>query len=164
MPVATYLQEKIWKPIGMEYDGSWSLDSEESGFEKMESGINGRAIDFAKFGRLFLNQGNWNGTQVVPAAWVAESTQPDAADPPAGYYHDMPGFDAGRQYYQYLWWGWRRGAGSYDFAARGDHGQFIYVSPEKRLIIVRHGERFGISGAQWAELFYKVAGTIEPPR
>ena len=48
--VANYLQEKIWKPVGMEYPGSWSLD--EHGFEKMESGINARAIDFAKFGRL----------------------------------------------------------------------------------------------------------------
>ena len=47
--VANYLEEKIWKPVGMEFPGSWSLD--EAGFEKMESGINARAIDFAKFGR-----------------------------------------------------------------------------------------------------------------
>jgi CubicO group peptidase (beta-lactamase class C family) len=66
-PVAQYLEEKIWKPLGMEAPGSWSLDSEQSGFEKMESGINGRAIDFAKFGRLFLNEGNWNGVQLVSA-------------------------------------------------------------------------------------------------
>lgn len=58
-PVAKYLEEKIWKPLGMETPGSWSLDRKKSGFEKMESGINGRAIDFAKFGRLFLNKGNW---------------------------------------------------------------------------------------------------------
>ncbi|CAA9464257.1 MAG: Beta-lactamase class C-like and penicillin binding proteins (PBPs) superfamily [uncultured Rubrobacteraceae bacterium] len=38
-PVATYLSQKIWRPLGMEADGSWSLDSEASGFEKMESGI-----------------------------------------------------------------------------------------------------------------------------
>jgi CubicO group peptidase (beta-lactamase class C family) len=44
-PVATYLSQKIWRPLGMEADGSWSLDSEASGFEKMESGINaGRSI------------------------------------------------------------------------------------------------------------------------
>ncbi len=52
----------------MEADGSWSLDSAEDGFEKMESGINARAIDFAKFGRLYLNRGKWNGKQVVPAS------------------------------------------------------------------------------------------------
>jgi len=61
--VTNYLQEKIWKPIGMQYLGSWSLD--ENGFEKMESGINARAIDFAKFGRLYLHNGNWNEVEVM---------------------------------------------------------------------------------------------------
>lgn len=42
----------------MDAPASWSLDSDASGFEKMESGINARAIDFAKIGRLFLNNGN----------------------------------------------------------------------------------------------------------
>jgi CubicO group peptidase (beta-lactamase class C family) len=52
MPVATYLERRLWQPLGMEADGSWSLDSRRSGFEKMESGLNGRAIDFAKLGAL----------------------------------------------------------------------------------------------------------------
>lgn len=90
-PVAQYLEEKIWKPLGMESPGSWSLDSEQSGFEKMESGINGRAIDFAKFGRLFLNNGNWNGVQLIPAEWVDESTRLDTTTDPAPQY-------------QYFWW------------------------------------------------------------
>ena len=85
-PVAAYLQEKIWTPIGMEFDGSWSLD--EAGFEKMESGINARAIDFAKFGRLFLHDGNWNGAQVVPSEWVAEATQAETSLDYASYYPD----------------------------------------------------------------------------
>ena len=41
MPVATYLERRLWQPLGMEADGSWSLDSRRSGFEKMESGLNG---------------------------------------------------------------------------------------------------------------------------
>ena len=53
MPVAQYLQEKIWQPLGMEYPPSWSLDSEASGFEATLCCVNGRAIDFAKFGLLF---------------------------------------------------------------------------------------------------------------
>jgi hypothetical protein len=68
------LQKKIWKPTGMEFNGSWSLDSKESGFEQMQSGINARAIDFAKFGRLYLNNGSWNGSQVISVSWVVEST------------------------------------------------------------------------------------------
>ena len=54
--VSEYLQEKIWKPLGMEFPASWSLDSQQSGMEKMESGLNACAIDFAKFGRLYLNR------------------------------------------------------------------------------------------------------------
>ena len=68
--VSNYLQEKIWKPLGMEFPASWSLDSEQSGMEKMESGLNARAIDFAKFGPLYLRQGDWNGKQIIPEAWV----------------------------------------------------------------------------------------------
>ncbi len=161
VPVSTYLQEKIWKPIGMEFDGSWSLDSVSSNFEKMESGINGRAIDFAKFGRLFLNRGNWNGTQVIPAEWVTESTRPDVSPPSQGYYDGMPMLKERAGYYQYLWWGWRRGEQSYDFAAIGNYGQYIYVAPDKQLIIVRHGERYGMSMADWTEIFYTVASAIE---
>jgi CubicO group peptidase (beta-lactamase class C family) len=86
--VTTYLQEKIWTPLGMEYDGSWSLDSDETGFEKMESGINARAIDFAKFGRLYLNGGNWNGAQIVPAEWVATSTRDNGLIQNAPIYYE----------------------------------------------------------------------------
>jgi CubicO group peptidase (beta-lactamase class C family) len=149
-PVTTYLQEKIWDPIGMEYGGSWSLDSEKSGFEKMESSINARAVDYAKFGRLYLNGGNWNGTQVVPAAWVAASTQDN------GMIEDAP------IYYGYLWWGENCNPDSQDFLAVGNFGQFIYVSPAKDLIIVRNGEEYGVesSGEEWvvwADAFCKFA-------
>jgi CubicO group peptidase (beta-lactamase class C family) len=62
-PVSQYLQEKIWQPLGMEYGASWSLDSHDSGFEKMSMGLNARAIDFAKFethniGGVTDNNGN----------------------------------------------------------------------------------------------------------
>jgi CubicO group peptidase (beta-lactamase class C family) len=65
MNVSQYLEEKIWKPLGREASASCSLDSDAHGFEKMESGINTRAIDFAKIGRLFINNGNWNGKQII---------------------------------------------------------------------------------------------------
>lgn len=155
--VAGYLEEKIWKQVGMEFSGSWSLD--EHGFEKMESGINARAIDFAKFGRLFLNQGDWDGTQVIPAAWVADSTQADATLDYASYYYDDFVFADGRGFYKYMWWGMQRQGQQDDFSAIGNKGQFIYISPEKNLIILRYGETYGDYGdAQgWVELFYDFA-------
>ena len=159
--VANYLQEKIWKPIGMEYPGSWSLD--ENGFEKMESGINARAIDFAKFGLLFLHNGDWNGTQVIPAEWVAESTQADSSFDYASYYYDDFIFANGQGYYKYVWWGIQRDEQNYDFMALGNHGQFIYISPHKSLIILRFGESYGeFGGAQgWVDLFYEFASNLD---
>ena len=66
MTVSQYLQERIWKPLGMEYPATWSINQDGDGLEKMESGINARAIDYAKFGRLYLNKGSWDGTQILP--------------------------------------------------------------------------------------------------
>ena len=155
--VAGYLQEKIWKPIGMQYPGSWSLD--ENGFEKMESGINARAIDFAKFGRLFLHNGSWNGVQVVPAEWVTEATQADTSVNYKNYYPDDFIFANGQGYYKYMWWGVQRDEGNYDFMALGNKGQIIYISPHKNLVILRFGESYGEfhSSQGWVEMFYEFA-------
>jgi CubicO group peptidase (beta-lactamase class C family) len=65
MRVSRYLQEKLWKPVGMEADGSWSLDSTSSGFEKMESGVNARARDFARFGMHAVCPGGQLGGQAA---------------------------------------------------------------------------------------------------
>lgn len=149
-PVTSYLQEKLWTPLGMEYDGSWSLDSEKSSFEKMESGINARAIDFAKFGRLYLNGGNWNGRQVVPAEWVMNSTADN------GLIQDAP------IYYGYMWWGEKCNPESHDFFALGNFGQFVYVSTAKNLVIVRNAERYGLDNEveAWGGIFCQFAKAL----
>ena len=157
MKVTQYLQTRIWDPLGMEFDGSWSTDSKESDFEKMETGINARAIDFAKFGVLYLNGGNWNGTQVLPKTWIEESTQPLLLENYDDYYIDYVKAMPGQGYYNYMWWGMVREDGSYDFIAEGDKGQFIYVSPESNMVIVRNGVKYGIDSHEWLKLFYEFA-------
>ncbi len=160
IPVAEYLQTRIWEPLGMEFGGSWSLDSEKSGFEKMESGVNARAIDFAKFGQLYLDNGGWDGVQVIPTGWIAESIQVDPSFHDSAYYPEGFGqsiYDSGQGYYKYMWYGLFRGEGNYDFAAEGDKGQFIYVSPHKNLVIVRNGIGYGIPSDEWLALFYDFA-------
>ncbi len=159
--VTDYLQDKLWDPLGMEFGGSWSIDSEGSGFEKMEAGINARAIDFAKLGRLYLENGNWNGTQVLPSEWVAESTRIDRSTYRASYYRGMQDFYSSGGYYKYMWWGFSRDEDSYDFSAEGDRGQLIYVSPQKKLIVVRNGFTYG--DVNWWELAYDLAGEITKP-
>jgi CubicO group peptidase (beta-lactamase class C family) len=129
----------------MEADGSWSLDSEASGFEKMESGINARAIDFAKFGRLYLDRGEWNGEQVVPASWVEESTRAATTSDPADFY-------------QYFWWVDVLEPERGRFMARGNLGQFVYVVPDKDLVIVRMGESFGYN--RWPEVLRSIADKV----
>lgn len=157
MPVTTYMQTRIWDKLDMEFDGSWSIDSKTSDFEKMETGVNARAIDFAKFGILFLNGGRWQGNQVIPEAWVNESTQPLLPKNYADYYSKWFTTLPGQGYYKYMWWGMTRAEGSYDFTAYGNKGQFIYVSPQKNLVIVRNGIEYGIPTEEWLTLFYEFA-------
>ncbi len=155
MPVTAYLQAKLWTPLGMAYDGSWSTDSLDSDFEKMESGVNARAVDFAKLGQLYLQGGAWQGQQLVPETWVADSTQPWPVNRP-DYYPASIADRPGGGYYGYMWWGFLRPDG-YDFCAAGDKGQYVYVSPAKRLVIVRNGTDYGVPSAVWWNIFYRFA-------
>lgn len=137
MSVAEYLQERFWKPMGAEFPASWSLDSESSGFEKMESGINARAIDYARFGLIFLHNGYWNGAEILPEAWVAESTQPLRPDPRT--WELVPSWPGYSRYYKYHWWGLDNPDGTYDFYAHGKYDQIVYIAPRKNVVIVRLG-------------------------
>jgi CubicO group peptidase (beta-lactamase class C family) len=157
MSVTSFLQTRLWDTLGMEFSGSWSTDSQASDFEKMETGVNARALDFAKFGVLFLNDGNWQGNQVISKAWVEESTQPLLPEHYTDYYPEWFASLPGQAYYKYMWWGIIHEGGSYDFAAEGDKGQFIYVSPQKDLVIVRNGLDYGIPTEEWIKLFYDFA-------
>jgi CubicO group peptidase (beta-lactamase class C family) len=124
----------------------------------MEAGVNARAIDFAKLGRLFLENGNWNGEQIIPAEWVTESTSVDQSTHSTSYYPDEFGqliYDELGGYYKYMWYGYFRGEDGYDFAAEGDRGQIIYVSPHKNLIIVRNGTDYGIPFSDWVQSLYE---------
>jgi CubicO group peptidase (beta-lactamase class C family) len=163
VPVTQYMQTRLWDQIGMEYDGSWSTDSLESGFEKMETGVNARAIDFAKFGRLYLENGKWDGVQVISPEWVGESTSPDPSTENDSYYRDEFGqtiLNDLQGYYKYMWYGYFRPGGEPDFAAEGDHGQYIYVSPQKNLIIIRNGDAYGMTWDEWVKMFYEFASEL----
>lgn len=137
MPVAKYLEQKIWKPMGAEYDASWSLDQSD-GFEKMESGLNARAIDYARFGLLYLHQGKWNGKNILPAEWVRISTTPDSPERP---FDTFQGWQKLGGYYAYHFWGLHAPNNQNDFMAMGNYGQIIYVAPRKNIVIVRLGSR-----------------------
>ena len=106
----------------------------KEGLEKTFCCINARARDYAKIGRLYLNKGKWNGKQIVSEDWVTQSTKIDTTNGTVGYY-------------QYQWW---LPTQTGDFMAQGILGQYIYVHPEKNLVIVRLGKNEG--KADWWEI------------
>jgi CubicO group peptidase (beta-lactamase class C family) len=129
----------------------------------MESGINARAIDFAKLGRLYLDGGTWNGQQIVPAGWVVTSTQ-TVATKPAGYYPSPLQKPYGTISHEMFWWRIARPNGEVAFSAFGNHGQYIFVSPAERLIIVRVGKGYGIPAFDWFEVFTTMADQLPTSR
>lgn len=126
---AEYLEEKIWKRIGMESNATWATDNH--GNVLAFAWLNATPLDFARFGRLYLNKGRWDGTQIIPADWVQESVIPseDHLQGPAMY---GPEWDIG---YQYQWWVPEGNEG--EFTAIGIWGQYIYINPERNIIIVK---------------------------
>jgi len=159
-----YLQDKIWQPIGMEYPATWSIDSEQDGFEITPTLLNARAIDLAKFGRLYLNNGNWNGSQIIPQHWVVESTTRDPNDrrpwETFSRWQDQGWQDRGG-YYKYFWWGVSQAGGDYSFMGIGTYGQFIFVSPRTKVVIVRTAGDDGIDPPYWREVFQYIADQID---
>lgn len=119
MKTSEYLSQKIWKPVNACSDAQWTRD--KKGEDKTFCCMGATALDYAKFGRLFLNHGNWNGTQVVPKDWVDRSVARDTSN--------------GSSYgYNYLW---HIGEGAYgDYMADGMYKQHIYVHPDKNIVIV----------------------------
>jgi len=121
-----YLAEKIITPIGFEKQPFYLSDSEENAFAL--GGLNITTRDYARLGQLFLDNGKWQGEQIIPAGWVVSSTIEQAKRP-----DEEDGFG-----YGYQWWipdGSIENGG--DYQARGIYGQFIYVNPKSRTVIVR---------------------------
>jgi CubicO group peptidase (beta-lactamase class C family) len=154
-----YLQEKLWQPIGMEYSATWSVDSEQDGFEITPILLNARAIDLAKFGRLYLNNGNWEGKQMIPAQWVVESTTRDPNDHRP--WETFSRWQSNGGYYKYFWWGISHEQNDYSYMGIGTYGQFIFVSPKTKVVIVRTADKDGIDPLYWREVFQNIAEQVD---
>jgi CubicO group peptidase (beta-lactamase class C family) len=165
VPLPTYLQQKIWQPMGAAYDASWSLDSSEHRTPKAFCCLNARAIDFARFGQMYLNNGKINGHQIVPAEWIKASTEvhEHGTNDVASRWNIENIDEMGTAYYT---WYWRRmptvdpaadikmRPGT-DFYAEGLLGQVIYIAPKQDMVIVRVGDRWG--DLPWTKLFNQIA-------
>jgi CubicO group peptidase (beta-lactamase class C family) len=153
--LSAYLSDRVWKPIGAEYDALWNLDREDGGMEKTESGFTARAIDLTKFGVLYLEGGRWGSRQVLPARWVAESNLVDDPEAPnvwRGGFHKLQ------------WWGRKAGSvqAPHDFYANGHFGQRLYVSPRNRLVLLRMGD--SNRGIDWTGFLATIADAFAGAR
>jgi CubicO group peptidase (beta-lactamase class C family) len=143
MTLSEYLAEKLWKPLGMEAPALWALDR-EGGSEKAFCCVSARARDFARFGRLFLDRGYANGAQLIPAAW---------SNPAA-----FPGVQTLDRYmHRHLWWFPEGGLG--DYYAYGHNGQYLYVNPAARTVIVKFSET---NRQDPVGMFRAVSAALEP--
>ncbi|NLH50169.1 MAG: serine hydrolase [Myxococcales bacterium] len=143
--ITQYLQRKLWTPLGMEGDGLLCTDYAGK-LEKVYCCLSARAVDFLKFGRLMLRQGEWDGTRIVPAEWVRQSTRIDESFGSVWYY-------------QIQWWLASKERG--DFMAVGHLGQYLYVNPGKNLAVLRLGRSRGdLAFEEWKELFTALAEQV----
>ncbi len=135
-----YLQEKIWIPLGMESFGTWNYDSKKHHNTKSFCCINATARDFAKFGRLYMQNGEWDNRQILSESWIDQSTEV------ANDSKDSQGYS-----YVYQW----RVKDDQAIFAKGILGQFIYVDPEREIIILRFGKKAG--KLNWPLLFEDIS-------
>lgn len=132
--ISRYMEERLWKPAGMESYGFWILDGapanghgpDEAPREFNGAGFNAVLRDYGRLGLLMLRNGRGpDGSQVIPSGWVHESTDARDTQPLE------PGMPLG---YQYQWW---TIAGTDAYTAIGLQGQFIFVDPDTDTVVVK---------------------------
>lgn len=129
-PLAEYLSETIWQPMGAQEDAFFTVD--RLGIESGGGGLNTTLLDLARFGEIMRCRGLFNGRRILAADTI--DTIARGADPakfaPAGY-ATLPGWS-----YRNQWWVAHDSHGV--FMARGIHGQSIYVDPKAEVVIARY--------------------------
>lgn len=140
----SYLQEKLWSPLGMESNGLVNVSKRDRVAQSF-GGLSTNALDLAKFGRLYLNKGQWNGAEIISEEWAQAASERDTTEG--------------------SWWGYNQGFWLHSFAEKDDYykdihgdpipdpkvlemtdftaagyrGQMVYINPEYNMIIVRLG-------------------------
>ena len=136
--LSTYLSEKIWRPFGMESDGSWNL-TEPGGGEFGGCCINATLRDYGRLGLFALGGGRLaDGTEVLPTDWMIQSTAPSKGYAGYGYFWWLDGADA--------------------FSASGIFGQGIYINRDQNVVIALHSARAAASEKldwAWQDALYE---------
>ena len=148
-PIAELMSEKIIAPMGLEHTPYYLTDGFGTAF--VLGGLNLSTRDYARMGQMFLQNGQFNGRQIVPEDWVAASTAPSAPT------------QAGEIGYGYQWW-IPQGAVEGEFMARGIYGQYVYINRTRGVVIATNAadRKFREDGvaAQNVAIFRAIANSI----
>lgn len=151
--LSQYCSEKLWVPLGMESDATWVLDS-PNGHEVGGTGMNIVPRDFARFGQFLLNGAIVGGKALVPDGYLAEATSPK----------EMGGKTV---YHGYQWWPVDPAEGAVHagaFHMKAIQGQFLYVNPKEKVVIVVLSARSKPTGRDVVKDLDCFAGVIEALR
>jgi CubicO group peptidase (beta-lactamase class C family) len=130
-PMGDYFQERLWRRIGSESDAYWSKESEDGDY-KAYCCMYLSTRDYGRLGLLILNNGNYQGDQIIPTWYMKEAFVPDTKLNTA---QNEP-----NQRYSLQWWV-VPGDGDTLRYARGINGQYVMVMPSKNLVVVRTGHK-----------------------
>ncbi|WP_297635046.1 serine hydrolase [uncultured Clostridium sp.] len=126
--LSKYLEEKIWKQIGVEKEAYWTLSNDK---ELAMGGLNITLRDYARFARLYLNNGEWNGKQIIPKRWIKDTINIEEK-------HLRP--RANNDSYSALGYGykwWIPEGDEEEFLAIGIYSQWIYINPKRNTVIIK---------------------------
>jgi CubicO group peptidase (beta-lactamase class C family) len=124
LTISEHLSRSLWQPLGMENDAVYTMDrpAAEGGMERTYCCIYASARDFARFGQLLLQDGQWNGQTLLDKAFIDRMRQPDL-----------------QPYYGHsLWMDWTYKHPFY--LLQGHEGQYVIVVPSLDLVVVRTGQ------------------------
>ena len=130
--ISSYVSRKLWTPLNAEEDALWSLDKKD-GIEKAYCCFNSNARDFARFGQLILNKGNWNGKQLVSESYIKEATTPDTN-------LIFKEYNETNHCYGFQFWHLTYKDMEIPYM-RGILGQYVFAIPELNAVVVRLGHK-----------------------
>lgn len=148
LPEQQYAAKRLFDPLGMSHyrwDGADGKGAVSGGW-----GLRLRSIDMARLGLLMLNQGRWNGQQIVPASWVAQMTTPSGPAKDYGYYCWVNNIVTSER----------------EFSAMGYKGQFITVLPKQNAVIVMNSimsTQGGLRDAKYLDLYRQMVNDYVLP-
>ena len=144
--LSEYAKERLWHPIGISNEILWSTD--KRGVEKAFCCVSASTLDYAKFGRLYLNGGVWNDKRILSEYWYNQSIRRDTSDGSSFNFN----------------YSWHIGLEQYgDFMAIGLYKQHLYIYPEKGIIIVLNNDRENKLDAErvnWWNVFRQIVDQL----